>query len=263
MSDKSKSGSRKRSSDRYDSDNNEKHSVEIASPRKKTDKFTNPPSAYLLFIADQKNKLKNDNVIPKEAKDQSTFFSNLWKKVTDADKEAWHQKAAQEKLKWQKKFAQYYQEHGTWPDDESENDETEERPKKLRRKDKKKDRDPNEPKRPNSAYNIFIAAMRPIVKAEKPELSNTQIMSELAHRWSKLPPEKKEKYKKRAAEEKEKYAKEIEQYEAQKHKSKDEDEEEEEEQEGDEEENGDEGEGEGDEGEGEAEEEEDEEEEDE
>jgi len=56
--------------------------------RKKADnKFQNPPSAYLLFIADQKNKLKNDNVIPKEAKDQSTFFSNLWKKVTDADKE--------------------------------------------------------------------------------------------------------------------------------------------------------------------------------
>jgi len=46
-------------------------------------------------------------------------------------------------------------------------------------------------------------------------------MSELAHRWSKLPPEKKEKYKKRAAEEKEKYAREIEQYEAQKQKSKD------------------------------------------
>ena len=26
-------------------------------------------------------------MIPKEAKDQSTFFSNLWKKVSDADKE--------------------------------------------------------------------------------------------------------------------------------------------------------------------------------
>eukprot|EP01102_Stenamoeba_stenopodia_P007026 TRINITY_DN1961_c0_g1_i1.p2 TRINITY_DN1961_c0_g1~~TRINITY_DN1961_c0_g1_i1.p2 ORF type:complete len:262 (-),score=115.36 TRINITY_DN1961_c0_g1_i1:1684-2469(-) len=243
MSEKSKSGSRKRASDRDESDSNHK-SLEVASPRKKPDnKFQNPPSAYLLFITDQKNKLKDDHVIPKEAKDQSTFFSNLWKKVSDAEKETWQQKAAQEKLKWQKRLAQHYQEHGTWPDEESENEDSDERAKKRQRKDKKS-KDPNEPKRPNSAYNIFIAAMRPSVKAEKPNLTNTEIMSELARRWSKLAPEKKEKYNKRAAEEKEKYNKEIERYESQKHKSKETTDDEEEEQEGEEEEeNGEEAEG--------------------
>ena len=48
---------------------------------------------------------------------------------------------------------------------------------------KKKEKDPNAPKRPLTAYFVYLAEQRPIVKAENPTLGQIDIARIVGARW--------------------------------------------------------------------------------
>ena len=77
-----------------------------------------------------------------------------------------------------------------------------------------KRKDPNAPKRPKSAYNIFCEETRASVKEENPEMTQPEIMSELGRMWKELGPDddETERLNELAADDKERYKKEMESY---------------------------------------------------
>lgn len=78
---------------------------------------------------------------------------------------------------------------------------------------KKKEKDPNAPKKPLSAFMHFSTLNRALIIQEKPELKFTGIAKESGHRWREvLTPEDKARYQKLAEEDKARYAKEMETY---------------------------------------------------
>ena len=48
---------------------------------------------------------------------------------------------------------------------------------------KKKKKDPNAPKRPPSAYNIFVGEQTKIINKESPEMKFGEVSKEISKRW--------------------------------------------------------------------------------
>ena len=89
---------------------------------------------------------------------------------------------------------------------------------KKEKKDKKErvkhhhKKDKDAPKRAISAFFFYNQERRPILKKEKPQLSNTEIISEMSKEWKALPDAKKKPYNVKAENDKKRYAKEMEAY---------------------------------------------------
>ena len=71
--------------------------------------------------------------------------------------------------------------------------------KKDGRKRKPK-QDPNKPKRPQSAYNLFYQEKAPLFKQENPELAQKDIMSIIGPRWKECTADEKSVFEERAKE---------------------------------------------------------------
>jgi hypothetical protein len=72
-------------------------------------------------------------------------------------------------------------------------------------KTSKKKRDPNKPKRPLSAFFLFMIAERKKVQAKHPEMKAKEIAIAMGAKWRKSTPKKKSKFEKEAKKLKEKY----------------------------------------------------------
>jgi len=59
-------------------------------------------------------------------------------------------------------------------------------------------KNPEKPKKPLSAYIVFVAATRPQIRKEKPELTFGQVASELGVRWKALSADAKKSYEEKA-----------------------------------------------------------------
>ena len=81
-----------------------------------------------------------------------------------------------------------------------------------KKKTSKKDKDPNAPKRPRSAYIIFSGLEGKKVRAANPEMSAKDVMREIGRRWSQIDLEKKAKFEEEAKADKERYSEEMETY---------------------------------------------------
>jgi len=79
-------------------------------------------------------------------------------------------------------------------------------------KRKKKKKDPNAPKRPQSAFFLFCADHRAPLKAENPSFTVGDIAKALGKKWSETKPDVKQKYSALGEVEKEKYNKLMEKY---------------------------------------------------
>ena len=86
-------------------------------------------------------------------------------------------------------------------------DKTNNNEKKVKNKvpKKKKEKDPNAPKRGMSAYLFFCQEERDRLLKEKPGLSLTERSKELGKRWQEMSPEDKVKFQEKAAEDKKRY----------------------------------------------------------
>lgn len=75
--------------------------------------------------------------------------------------------------------------------------------KKEKRKRAKKDKDA--PKKAISAYFFYIKDRRPVLKKEKPNLENKEIIREMGKEWKELSDEKKKPYVQKAEKDKVRY----------------------------------------------------------
>merc|ERR1719322_2071016 len=79
------------------------------------------------------------------------------------------------------------------------------RPKKGEEKKQRKKKDPNAPKRPMSAYFLFMNATRPTVRKETPDASIGEVAKILGKMWGEIDPSDKAKFDKEAAAAKKKW----------------------------------------------------------
>lgn len=79
--------------------------------------------------------------------------------------------------------ARYQKEMKSYVPPPAEAEEAEEKGKKRKRT--KGERDPNAPKRPMSAYFLYLQANRTDLKKENPDLKATEVAKEAAARWHK------------------------------------------------------------------------------
>uniref|UniRef100_A0A0D6R3Y0 HMG box domain-containing protein n=1 Tax=Araucaria cunninghamii TaxID=56994 RepID=A0A0D6R3Y0_ARACU len=82
------------------------------------------------------------------------------------------------------------------------------------RGEKKKQKDPNAPKRGLSAYMFYANENRERVRTENPNITFGQVGKVLGEEWKGLTDEKKSKYQKMAADDKARYEREKERYNA-------------------------------------------------
>jgi len=73
------------------------------------------------------------------------------------------------------------------------------------KKAKKKVRDPDEPKRPQGAFFLYLNALRPMFKEDNPDMSHKEITAEISKNWNDLSSEEKEPFESEAAELKKAY----------------------------------------------------------
>ena len=98
-------------------------------------------------------------------------------------------------------------------DDYQPGDQVEEDPvkdDKVKKKVKKKDKDPNEPKRPTTAFFFFTADIRQEVKEANPDLKVSDLAKIHGEKWRNLSDEGRQKYLEMNVADKERYNKEME-----------------------------------------------------
>ncbi|KAI8865972.1 putative high-mobility group non-histone chromosomal protein [Ramicandelaber brevisporus] len=76
----------------------------------------------------------------------------------------------------------------------------------------KKEKDPDQPKRPLSAFMLFTNEKRDQVKADHPDIKFTEVGKKLGEMWGKLSDAEKEPYQNEYKKKKAVYDKEIEAY---------------------------------------------------
>ncbi|GLE09901.1 hypothetical protein PINS_up021840 [Pythium insidiosum] len=94
-------------------------------------------------------------------------IADVWSKMTDEDKHPWRIAAEQDKQRYEEEMASY---DGPLPG-----------PNKRAKKH------PDAPKRASSAFLFYSQVMRPRIKAENPDMKNTEISKQLGEAWSKAP----------------------------------------------------------------------------
>lgn len=75
-----------------------------------------------------------------------------------------------------------------------------------------KQKDPNAPKRPLSAFFIFSQDERPKIKSQNASLSVAEVAKVIGEKWRSAPEDIKRRYEKAAKEAKERYEKDLQEY---------------------------------------------------
>ena len=156
-------------------------------------KVKRPMSSYFLFMNDNRAKFKEEH--PKMTFGQLTKgLTDKWKNMTVTEKKVWEDKAAADKLRYER--------------------EMEEAGHTVKSK-KKVQVDANAaPKKPQSAYFLFMAEKRETLKSEKPDLAVTQISKHIGEMWKALDDAQKKEWEQAAIKDKKRYEKEFKEFEA-------------------------------------------------
>ncbi|KAI8050512.1 high mobility group box domain-containing protein, partial [Syncephalis plumigaleata] len=59
-------------------------------------------------------------------------------------------------------------------------------------KKRKRERDPDAPKRPASSFLLFMSDQRPIIKEKHPDMTYSDLMKEIGTLWKALPESRRE-----------------------------------------------------------------------
>jgi len=160
-----------------------------------------PGNAYILFGNDQRVKLKED-VPALSAKEIMTRIGQLWHEVSETDKAYYDTKSKQLLLIYKKEMEAYKEANPHWEEFLQSND----------KKKKKAKKDPNEPKRPSSAYILFGNSRREALKEEG--LSAKEIMTQIGALWQAATDEDKAPFYEKSRELQEQYKIDMEEYRA-------------------------------------------------
>jgi len=180
---------------------------------KSTDPPKRPPTAYMLFTSERRQKVKEDNP-------HSTFgelgkiLGDLWAKLPDAQKIDYKEKATKAMEAYKKDLAEWKR---TYPklsqqlSDEKKR-KRQDKAEKKKKKMKKQKKDPNTPKRAMSAFMFYSQEHRSVIQEKNSDVSFGEIGRILGAEWKKLSDAEREKYVKKAEADRERYHKEMENY---------------------------------------------------
>lgn len=132
-----------------------------------------PTSAYFYFVADQRETQKAAGRKITKVAEWTKEVSAIWREISDEEKKPFEVKAAKDKARYDEQMAAY------------------------------KGKDPNKPKRGQSAYFLFLADFRAKNKGVYEE--NKDLLRGAGEEWKNLDDEEKKPYEDQAAIEKKKY----------------------------------------------------------
>jgi len=144
-------------------------------------------SAYAYFVStcrdEHKKKHPNESVVFAEF---SRKCADRWRTMTDKEKKRFQELALADKKRFEKEMEGYV------PDTKG-------------KKKAKKEKDPNAPKRPLTAFFLFCNDRRPAIKAKNPDLRIGDVAKELGKMWAELAQDAKSKYEAKAKTDKARY----------------------------------------------------------
>ncbi|KAH3743579.1 high mobility group protein B2 [Pelomyxa schiedti] len=220
--------------------------------RKKAKKDPNHPkrprSAYMIFAEDRRPGLvaTTPGMRPVECMKK---LGEMWKSMSPEDKQPFFAKAEADKQRYQKDMEEYNLSLANKPEaaalpekevtttatvpskrrgggrhrpasspssSDSDNKEKEDAEESSEEESSKKPRriqkDPNRPKRPMSAYILFVGDRRPGLVAATPGMRPVEYMKKLGEMWKSMSPEDKQPFVAKAEAEKQRYQKDMEEY---------------------------------------------------
>eukprot|EP00521_Asterionellopsis_glacialis_P010547 CAMPEP_0195293330 /NCGR_PEP_ID=MMETSP0707-20130614/12175_1 /TAXON_ID=33640 /ORGANISM="Asterionellopsis glacialis, Strain CCMP134" /LENGTH=370 /DNA_ID=CAMNT_0040354015 /DNA_START=214 /DNA_END=1326 /DNA_ORIENTATION=- len=149
-------------------------------------------SPYILFSMSKMEDFKKEAAEKGSSKKVTSIsrrIADAWKALPSEERKKWDDFAKQDKLRYNAEKSLYT---GPW-----------QVPSKRTRKD------PSAPKRPMSAFLFFSQGMRQKLKAENPDLKNTQISCLLGKRWKTASEDERRPHIERERKEREEYKKNI------------------------------------------------------
>lgn len=162
---------------------------------------TKNKSSYMFFAADKREEVKSKHNITTIG-DIGKKLGELWNGMSEDDKKPYEAMAAKDKERYQK--------------EKDSGLETKPRKVKGEKKAGKKKKDPNAPKRPQSAYFLWLNENRAkIIEEHKPEGGVAGVAKKAGELWGKMTDADKKKYVTMAEQKKAEYEKEKEAYDAQ------------------------------------------------
>jgi len=165
--------------------------------RKDANKPKGRTTAYAYFVMSEKEQYAKDNPGKKiNFGDFSKLCGQKWQRMDETDREEFEEKANEDKKRYESEMANYIPPPGTGG-----------------KKAAKRKKDPNAPKRPQTAFFVFSAKHREEVKGELGDGARVgDIAKELGKRWKSLDEDAKQEYADEAARQKASYDKAMEEY---------------------------------------------------
>ncbi|KAK9851540.1 hypothetical protein WJX84_008439 [Apatococcus fuscideae] len=151
---------------------------------------TRPKSAYMFFLGEFREKWKLDNPESKKVAEVAKAAGEAWRAMPQEKKDGYEDLSTEAKSKYAKAMVEWEKEH----------------PRPARRH--KKERDPTQLKRPQSAYFFFLADYREAYKREHPgEPVAVKVIGKAAgDQWRDMSAEAREPYEQKSTENKKSYA---------------------------------------------------------
>lgn len=173
-------------------------------------------SAYAFFVHTCRQELKNSS--PSQEVVFGEFSKRCaakWKVLDPIHKRPFEEMAERDKIRWQNEMELL----GQYGNIQTENQEPEwkSQPQQLVQqphRPKKQIKDPNAPRRPHSAFLLYCADHRAIVRRQYPGLMMGQIAKKLGEGWAQCPADLKKQYEAASQNEKEDYRRQKEIYKA-------------------------------------------------
>jgi len=132
-------------------------------------------SAYFYFLDNCRKEAAKSGNKPTKIAEFTKVASEKWKKLSDTDRKPYEESAAKDKARYEEQMAAY----------------------------KGKVVDPNKPKRPPTAYFLFLADFR--IRMADSKVEHKELLRMAGEEWRNLGDTKKKPYEARALEESKKY----------------------------------------------------------
>jgi len=135
-----------------------------------------PMSSYMMFVKENRSRIVAENPDCKQTQILSIAGAE-WKELTDADKQKYDALNAKDKKRYEREMASYTPPKGMTAGGK-----------------RKKEKDPNAPKRPSTPYFAFMNEKRAQIKADNPNCSIGEIGKIGGKLWAELDDATKQAY---------------------------------------------------------------------
>lgn len=136
-----------------------------------------PLSAYFIWLQEFRERMRVEKPkLVKNVKEFGKAAGEEWRTLDDSEKEPYQEKHLELKAAYEKAMRNYVPPVG------------------MSSGKAKKQKDPNAPKKPSTAFFLFMADNRERIKAENPDITPAQVGKVLGAEWRELDPKDKAEY---------------------------------------------------------------------